>query len=366
MALTWYLCDLKSGAVVADLPLRPSGSIERTIGRASSLSVSLDVHDPSCPANWADLVDLRRAMFVLDSDGSPLVGYIPTADSAGPPSATWSLTSLESALDEVNVRTYDFYEGADDEANVAATLLSDVIGPSWGFEVVTTPTGKTADHSYAFEEDRTVGSAINDLAMAEGGPEWTIRLSWVDPERRQRIKKTIYIAPKIGNDLPAVVVENIHLQQRTRNTSAARGDLATYVIAVSDGSGPSRPMSAAHVDQAALDSGVPQREVRVQVAAIDDDAQLDRVAVAALGRRRAGLRTWEMELAPHVPGCPMVGRDFDAGDTIKIESGPMQHDPASWYAMARVIGWRADIDATGNLSTVTPVFWQEPEEGTQS
>lgn len=358
--LTWYLCDLKTGDVWVELPLRPTGDLEHTIGGSSSLGVELDVHDPACPANWAELIDPRRAMIVPVAD-VPLVGYFIDKDTAGEPSATFTLTSLEGVLDYSFVRTHDFFEDVDDEADVAAALVADVVAPSFGFSVDVTKTGRTGDHSYAFEEDRTVLSALNDLMSAAGGPEWTVRLAWED-NRHRRFVKTIVIAPRVGHTIPSTVVENRHLVSRSRNRSSARGDRAIHVIATGDGSGPDRPMSQAFVDQDALDAGVPQWEARLSATAVDDPAQLDRIAEAGLRRRWSGITTWETRLALTEPGCPRLGVDFDAGDTIRIESGPTLHDPATWSGMARIIGWRANVTG-GVLTTVTPVFWDQREEG---
>lgn len=358
--ITWYLCDLQSGNVINELPLRASAELERTVGVATSLGVTLDVHDPSCPANWAYAIDPLRAMIVCVNDDQPTVGYFIDNDEAGTPSAIMTLTSLEGILDNVFVRSYDFYEGTDDEADVMAALLSDVVGPSFGFDVDVTPTGHSADHSYLFEEDRTVLSAFNDLMAAENGPEWTVRLRWED-STHSRIIKTIHVGPQIGNVIASTVFENKHLVQRTRKRASGSGNRATYVIATSDGSGDSRPMSTPAVDEDALAAGVPQWEARVSFTAIDDDAQLDRLASAALARRHQCVTTWEMQLALSERGCPRLIKDFDAGDTVGIQSEPTKNDPLSWLGTARVIGWRAAI-AGREFSTVTPAFWSPPEE----
>lgn len=358
--IVWYLCDLKTGSVITDLPLRSTGEIERTVGTVTSLGVELDVHDPSCPANWAYLIDPMRAMLVLCDDDQPLVGYTIDQDEAGEPAVRLTLSSLEGVLDAVYVRTHDFYQDKDDEADAAAALLSDVVVPSFGFELAVTPTGQSADHSYLLEEDRTVGAALSELMAAAGGPEWTVRLGWAD-SKHQRIIKTIRIGPRVGSVVSGTIFENHHLIHRLRRRAFAHGNRAIYVLATSDGSGIDRPSSAPYVDQDSLDRGIPQWEARVSVPAIDDDAQLDRIAVAALSRRRQGLTTWEMELALSEPGCPRVGRDFDAGDTVQIQSDPMAHDPITWYGQARVIGWRASI-AGRQFSTVTPIFWEPTSE----
>lgn len=359
MPLTWYLCDLKSGGMVTDLPLSTNGSIEKTVGQSSSLSVTLAVHSPKCPPNWSTLVDPMRAMFVLD-DGTGIVqGYYISGDGAGEPSATFNLTSLEGITDETYCRTYDFVEGQDDESMIVGTLLGDVVVTWFGFELDITACGKSSDQSYLFEEDRILGDAIGDLSKAKGGPEWTVRLRWEDATRR-RVIKTIVVAPKVGSVIESVVIENAHLERRIRNGSYTRGNRATSVIATGDGSGEGRGMSSIHVDAEALDAGVPLWEVRINTTGVDEDAQLEDIASTGLAKRRRGVRTWEMVLSIS-SGAPRPGRDFDAGDTLTIDSGPLPDDPEEWRGPARVIGWRADIEGD-DFRTVTPVFYEEPEE----
>lgn len=378
MTLTWYVCDLRSGDRRDELPLRIGGDVERTIGAASTLSASLPVRDPRCPSGWDQLLRPESTMLVLDNDGVPIVGYVIDKPVFGAPVVELSLRSLERALERVYCRTHDFYEDTHDEATAAQVLLSDILAAplslpgSWGFVLDVTLTGKKADHSYAFEEDRTVASALNDLMDAEGGPEWTVRLAWADANR-SRIIKTIQVGPKIGSEIPGTVIENKHIEDRKRSVSASGEDLATHVIATSDGSGGSRPMSDAFVDGDALDRGVPQWEARVHATAVDSDEQLDRIADAGLRRRWAGLATVEMVLATTAPGCPRVGQDFDAGDTVMLDSDPVGEyvtdggvtrydDPASWKGMTRIIGWRASVSGS-SFRTVTPVFWADKEVG---
>jgi hypothetical protein len=371
MALTWYVCHVMTGDRLDELPLSRVGDIERTIGAASTNSAVLPVRDRRCPPNWDTLLDWSTTMLVLDDDGVPVVGYILERPVFGAPEVVLSLRSLEAILDSVNVRTHDFYEDTDDEADAAATLVSDVVGPGWGFDIEVTQTGKKGDHSYAYEEDRSVASALNDLMSAEGGPEWTIRLAWAD-STRSRIIKTIQIGPKIGYEIPGTVVENMHIQERKRTVSGAGDDGAISVVATSDGSGDSRPMSPPFVDADAIERGVPPWETRIHATDATDD-QLNRIAEAGLRRRRKGITTFDMVLAQSQKGCPRVGRDFDAGDTVRIESDPVgKHidaagrvrydDPVSWYGMARIIGWRASISGS-SFRTVTPVFWVDREEG---
>jgi hypothetical protein len=240
VALGWTVHDLVTGDLIDELPLTV-GSIEKTIGEASTISVSLPVHSDKCPENWADLIDPMRVMFVLSDGDHPIQGYYISEENAGEPTATFPLTSLEGIPGETYCRTYDFTEGVHDESTVVATLLSDYVAAplsklgSFGFELAVTPTGISRDHSYLFEEDRTVGDAISELSKARGGPEWTVRLRW-ESDAKQRIIKTILVGPKVGATIESVVVENIHLKgDRIRRGAYSRGNRAVHVIATGAG-----------------------------------------------------------------------------------------------------------------------------------
>ena len=296
-------------------------------------------------------------MLVPVLDDYPLGGYIIDTAVAGDPSVPFGLASLEACADYVFCRTHDFYEGEHDEATALATLFGDVLAPSFGFEINTTLTGKTADHSYSEFEDRTIGSAASELASGVDGPEWTTGVRWTQDTRRS-FTKSIEIGPQVGRDARGAVFENKHLQERKRSRSWA--DRAVHVRASGDGSGDSRPMSAPVIDQAALDSGVPQWEARVVAPTVEEE-QLPGVASQALIRRRFGTQTWETPLASVESGAPRLGIDFDAGDLVTMQLDATRDDPATWYGVARVIGWRADLSGR-TVTRVSPVFWNPDEE----
>lgn len=356
MALTWYVADLKTGAFLDEIPFKTSG-IERTVGQRSTCSVTLDVHDPSTMPGWDRLMDPRRALVVPVDGDTPLCGYIITDATPGGPTVTFTLASLEAIPDYANVTTLEFFEGETDESEVARQLLAAKIAPGWGFELDTTPCGKSADHYYAHEEDRTVASALADLSSQEGGPEWVTRIRWED-DTQQRFIKSIEIGPSVGRDMAATVFEDHHLAERRRPRSWQR--IAVRTIATGDGSGESRPMSTTIVDQESIDAGVPPWELRVPASSIDDEAGLDRVAAQAAERYRYGIGRWELTIAGQVPGAPRLVSDYDVGDTVTLALDPTDHDTASYHGPARVIGWRADV-TDGSVIDVTPAFWA-PEE----
>lgn len=355
--LTWFVADLKTGAFVEELPLR-ADSLERTIGAKSTCTVNLDVLDPSCPPNWTNLIDGRRSMIVPVDDDLPLCGYLVTDALPGEETVPLTLESLEAIPENVYVDTADFDEDNDDEADIMAALFSQKITGGWGFGLDVTKTGRTATQSYSALEDRTVASAVADLASKEGGPEWITRIRWEDGTHRRFIK-TIEIGPQVGRVIPSTVIENRHLESRRRPRSWQKKAVRT--IATGDGAGESRPMSTPVVDDVAVAAGVPPWEIRVASTSIEEGEDLDRVALQTSLQYRYGTQRWELEIAQTEAGAPRIVRDYDIGDTPHLDLDPTEVDPAEYHGPARVMGWRVSVQG-GVLTKATPAFWT-PDEG---
>ncbi len=355
--LTWYVADLKTGLFVEELPLK-ADSLERTIGTKSTCTVNLDVLDPSCPPNWTNLVDGRRSMIVPVNDDLPLCGYLVTDAVPGSETVPLTLESIEAVPEYVNVEDAEFDETVDDEADIMAALFSQKITAGWGFELAVTKTGRKATQSYSGLEDRTVASAVSDLASKASGPEWITRIRWEDGTHRRFIK-TIEIGPQVGREIQSTVIENMHLESRRRPRSWQKKAVRT--IATGDGAGESRPMSTPVVDDVAIAAGVPPWELRVAATSIETDDDLDRVALQASIQYRYGTQRWELEIAQTEQSAPKIVRDYDIGDTVRLDLDPTEVDPAEYHGAARVIGWRATVQG-GVLTNATPAFWA-PDEG---
>lgn len=400
MALTWYLADLKTGQVIDVLPVAAQ-SLERTLNTPTSTTASLYVKDPTMPPNWSNLIDGRRQMIVPvetapDGVDTPLMGFLPERLTVGEPTVPFQMRTLEHALS--TVYCWDHYFEHADAAQILATLCQDVIVPSWGFELRVTDTGLKLDQEYYWTEDRTLASAADDLATAEGGIEWLARIEWADDDHTM-FRKVLEIGPSVGRDMHTTVIENEHLSSRTRPRDWS--EFGTHVIATGDGSGDSRPMSREVVDEDAIEAGIPRRDVRKSASSADDEALLDVIAAGEANRVRYGTRSWELEIIAADPHAPRVGRDFDAGDTVYMDLKPWREsnirsfrqgfgvggfgsgafgvgegamdeepfviDPATWHgpdggpAPARLAGWRATI-AGRAITHVTPVFWDEEDD----
>lgn len=364
--LTWYVADMVTGDFVERFPFTTSG-LERTIGARSTVTVGLDVSDKSVPRGWDQILDPMRALVVPVDNGVPLCGYfIESGGQIGTETTTFTLVSLEAIPERLYVldgafygptTEADFYEGTDDEGDVAAFLLGEMI-TGFGFELNLTQTGQTGDHSYSRFEDRTVASALADLSSQDGGPEWVTRIRWADQTHRRFIK-TIEIGSRVGKDMQQTIFKNRHLTSRSRERSWARG--AVRVIATGDGVGDSRPMSQPVVDEAALAAGVPPWQLRVPAPSISEESGLDRVAQAAAVRYRHGTESWELTIAQTERGAPRIVTDYDVGDRVVMDLGPIEEDPRAWRGEGRVIGWRARVEE-GEIVEATPAFWNPDEE----
>lgn len=362
--LTWYVADFVTGDFVERVPFRTSG-LQRTIGARSSISVELDVNDPSVPPGWDQVIDPVRSLIVPVDGDTPLGGFM-VEDGAdiGDPTTALALVSLEAVPESFycvegtyyGEQTERTFTETDDEADVAAWLLAEAI-TGCGFELSVAQTGKGGDHTYSYYEDRTVASALSDLASQEQGVEWVTRVRWADQTHRRFIK-TIEIGPKVGRDMTETVFRNRHLTKRVRNRSWAKRAIRT--TATGDGVGDSRPMSKPVIDQAAIDAGVPPWQLRVPAPSIDDEAGLDRIAAAAGSRYRNGTGSWELSLSQTDEWAPRIVSGFDVGDRVQMSLDPTEDDPASWYGTARVIGWRATV-VDHVITEATPVMW-DPEE----
>jgi hypothetical protein len=50
--LRWYVCDLLTGDILAELPLTSGSPVRRRIANVESTSLDLPVFDEACPGDW--------------------------------------------------------------------------------------------------------------------------------------------------------------------------------------------------------------------------------------------------------------------------------------------------------------------------
>lgn len=359
--VAWYLADILTGDMLAELPLDPGGTIKKLIAKVEQNQFTLPVLDDRTPEDWADLLVAGKTMIVLTLDTVPTQAWIVIDHQAGDVTVPITANTLEECLQRTNVPDLD---ATLDDA-LALALLLEPVGTNFGFNVTVEPCGKTSDHLYTALEDRKTLDAAVELMAAEGGPEWRIVIDWTDPTRLS-FTKTVEIKKQIGVDRSDAVFdldENAKgcVDSYRRLTSYAEGFGATSLIGTSEGSGSSRPMTEPK-ESTLLGEGWPRWEERVNFTGLDgdsvgdEDTELNNRTAAMVPKRERGKTTW------FVTGnqfAPRVGTAYGEGDSVHLLIAPQgKLDPLGGTATVRVQGW--ELDPVSGMGT--PQLWDDGDD----
>src|SRR4051812_14805160 len=184
VTLTWYGCDLLTGAIAEELPsLEPSQALSRKLGVVTSCSFTLTLGD-NVPAEWESATDPGRCMLVAvdDATGYPIwAGLILTREGGSENTVTLGCCTAEGYLDRRYPGTYSV--GATDASTVMAGLAAGIVtgGPPFTFEV--TASGLLIDYLTLDIDDKTVLSQVQTISEMAGAPEWTVTVQWADAAR---------------------------------------------------------------------------------------------------------------------------------------------------------------------------------------
>ena len=360
VAVVFYLCDLVTGQIQAELPLEAQ-RVRRVIAREESQTFALPTADDACPDDWADLLVPGRSMIVQTLDDQPVQAWVVLDDERGGPVVTIQGSTLEHCLSRTYVPDVDF---TGDEAEGAMIVLAPLV-PRFGFTLEHTNTGKVSEFFYSTLEDRTLLAVLNDLMAAEDGPEWRVFVRWTDEATKQAFTKVVRVEARVGIDRPDAIFDLdadgrgcVESYRRRRSYTSGKG--ATLLIGTSEGSGASRPMTDP-LYSPLVDAGWPVWEDRVNFSGLgvgsvgDEDAELLRRTQQTLTQRQAGTTVWQVVGNEN---APRPGRDFTEGDTVHIDIAPQgKTDPHGGQVAVRVLGWEMSL-ASGQ---VTPILWEDPD-----
>ena len=357
----WVATD-SSGYIIAALPsLIPDGTLRRTMGRYESQTFQLVVTDKTDPS-W--LAATREG-------AGAVIGYV---GEPGDERVVWGGIVLrrERGLDnrvKLTAVTPEGYLDGRYTGDYSVTgrdqnlIMSDLIGkaaaghPSaagssgWPFTVrIVGGAGTARDRTYADKDDKTLYSALDDLAGAEGGPQWMTGWEW--QHNPERIVATATVGTRVGVAKTAGLSAPVSFTSRMMTAAAhvsdySPGNGGNVVTAVSSGEGDARPQQSAGVYQ----PGRPVWEVRFTPStSITNTATLLGHARARLGTIANGSQVVSCTLAR--AAAPRLGIDWDLGDdaTVTID-GPLFASPIT--TTAQVVGY--DIDA----DTITPYLAQD-------
>ncbi|MGH3878073.1 MAG: BNR repeat-containing protein [Actinophytocola sp.] len=342
-SVRWFGCDLITGAVVVELP-DLTGTVSRVLGSYTSSGLRLPI-PRSGPGTVGDKVfsvtEPGRSLLVAEVNGIPTWGGIVLVRKGGT-DATLELgcVSLEGYLARRFVGDHSWTQ--QDEASViAAGLLADANVEGIGITIDAPATGKKRDRHYFAKDDATVYQRLRELMGVIDGPEWTIDLDWATTAKTSVVKLG-RVRKRIGTVSTAKFQSTARDESRyTYEEDYSEGRGANHVIATSSGEGEDRPQSDPAVD---IQPQFPRWEHRFSPSSsIIKKETLDEHALAELGRRRLGARTWQIEARWDV--TPRLNVDWRLGDDVEWVLRGHRH-PAGVTGTGRVIGWELDV-ATG-------------------
>jgi hypothetical protein len=355
--LDWLACDLKTGVVVEELlSLVPAGSLGRALG--SSTSANADLGLAGAPADWVYATQPGRSLLVAADrfTQQPVwAGVVLTRDRGSADTAQLGMVTAEAYLDRRYTGTYSATVPTDQAAimtGVSAAALVD--GPP--ITVDAPALGVTGTYSVLDGDDRSVLSVLQELQGMDGWPEWTIDVGWADGARSAvqlilRVRQQIGVVradPDATFDMPGCIVS----YQMAESYEAGRG--ATVVQAMGEGEGTNRTTSAVYTATDLITAGWPRWTYRwTPATGITSRTALDTAAAKALAQQRTGATSWMVTAA--ASAAPRLGRDWQLGDSIRIQITSSPGHPSGATVVARAYGW--ELDAAAN--TVTPILVED-------
>jgi len=327
VALSWLSVDARTGVILADLPHLSVNTVKRSLCRYDSASAVLPL--PTAPEGWDLATREGGANLILLSDDAPIWGAMVTQSPRGSgDTLEMSLATIESYFDRRYVGDVVYAQVG--QNIIAADLIARYVatGPLGGLpiRVQYSAPGKLRDHTYSDASDKTVYSALTELANIEGGIEFTVEWEW--QHNPERITPVFYVGDRIGQavtpglapaatfDLPGCVTEAVVF----RDYSAGKG--ANVVVAVSTAVADVRPQSPAQV---APDDGRPTFEHRFTPStSIKQVSTLTAHAASALASLAPGATA--ITLSADMGSAPVLGLDWRLGDDIGYVLGGLVPD----------------------------------------
>jgi hypothetical protein len=366
--VAWLGCDLVSGQIIEELPeLRPWGPLRRLLGEDQSMQFTMPIPAPGTfgapPVNWEAATEIGRTMIVCVLNGSPVWAGIVLVRQGGTSSLiTFGTVTCEGYLDHRFVGDHKWTQ--QDEASVIAVgLLKDANDlEGIGLIIDAPPTGKKRDREYFSKDNKSVKSAMQELAGVIDGIEWTVDLEWKDATQTS-ILKIVRIRKRIGvvsssSSIPTYTVGPAAVFDTLGESSAkyeyqqdySSGHGANHIVAWSSGEGEDQPFSAPARDEELLDSGMPRWEERFQPStSISSIATLNTHAQERLALIGRGITA--VTIVARADAYPRLGQDWFIGDDLGFELVGHWHRDGL-IGQARAVGWELEPQ----LETVTPIL----------
>lgn len=343
--LAWYGCDLRSGGIVEDLrSLKATGTLSRKLGDIATLQLELSL--PGAPTDWEAATAPGRSVFVAvdTATDTPIwAGVALPRDGGSGQTVQLGAATIEHYLDSRFPGTQTLIDA--DQATVITTLVTPALTDGPPIVIDAPATGTVMDYLTDDGDDKSILSCLKEVMGLEGGPEWTIDVTWNAshngfqfPLRVRPAIGTQTASPEAVFDFPGCV------STYTLSESYEQGKGATRVIARGEGEGTSRLTSTAHDATALIANGWPVWEYRYTPASgITDPDQLNAHAAKSLTLMQQGGQVWTIEAV--ASKAPRLGRDWGVGDSVRLAIETSPRHPLGTQVVARCWAWELDPGA---------------------
>jgi hypothetical protein len=367
----YWACDLRTGAKIAQLPLKPSGTLPDRMSDVATASFTCDQG-----AVWRDggdfigtttpgrTVIVVEREYVGDSTSDILwAGIILPRDAGSDSEATLNCSTIPVYFNRRYPTNHSYSSDAGGtDGQILTDLANDAAAEGIGLILdIDCPTPRT--WRYTVSERRSIFACWKDLADLDGGPEWKIVTRWADANRLA-IQHMFVARPRLGwsgepnvrLDFPGSVTKYVVHDDFTE------GHGGNQIAAIGASGAASVP---ARDTQGITQQGWARWEENVTTSGALNAAGLAGAAKAALANRARGQVTVELEL--DMTFGPQYGRDWVIGDNaLWFVAGPetpgaeppsFRH-PDGHSETIRAIG--ADLDLA--RERITPMLWSPYDE----
>lgn len=366
----YWVCDLRTGNKIAQLPLRPSGELSDRIGDVQTAQFACDQYDAlnQC-GDFIGITTPGRTMVIVereyegDSTSDILWAGIILVRAAGSATdAQLNCATIPAYLNRRDVGTHTYNAGpGETDGQIIADLLADAAPEGLDFILdIDCPTPRAV--RYLAPEHKKVLQALQELSAMDGGPEWTIKAQWTDASRTS--VDLVFVArtrlgwsgtPNARFDYPGCITSY------EVDDDFSEGHGANSVTAQNTSGGAT---ATARDDQAITQQGWPRWEELVPASGDLNIDGLTGLAKATLGWRSRGQVTNSVKVS--LTYGPQYRRDLELGDNATWfvsapapgEDPPSPRHPQGHQETIRVIGISLDIPN----DAYTPVLWNPYEE----
>ena len=353
--LAWYGCDLKSGGIVEDLrSLKTTGTLSRKLGDVATLQLELNL--PGAPAEWdAATAPGRSVLVAVDTatDTPIWAGAVLPRDGGSSQTVQLGTATLEHYLDSRFPGTQTLI--GTDQADVITALVTPALTGGPPIIIDAPDTGVTMDYLTDDGDDKSILSCLKEIMGMDGGPEWTIDVSW--NASHSGFEFPLRVRPAIGTQIatPEAVFDFPGcVSAYSLAESYEQGKGATVVIARGEGEGSSRLTSSTHEATALLAAGWPRWEYRYTPASgVTDPDQLNAHATKSLALMQQGAQVWSIEAV--ASRGPRLGRDWGLGDSVRLAVETSPRHARGIEVVARCWAWELDPGA----DRIRPILVEE-------